>query len=74
MSIYINAYEYFRRRAGMSQIEVSKALGIAQGTVSTWENGRANPTAERLVELSKLYGCTVDDLLKKGVYKLVREE
>lgn len=38
-------------------------MNVAQCTVSAWEIGQTNPTAEKLPKLARLYGCSVDDLL-----------
>lgn len=54
----------FREKAGLSQAAVADALGIRQSTVAMWETGANIPRAEKLPALAKLYGCTVDDLLK----------
>lgn len=47
-----------------SQVEAAKALGIRPSAVSKWERGEAKPRIERLPAIAKLYGCTVEDLLK----------
>ena len=54
-----------RRKAGMTQVEVSRAMGVDQSAVSFWETGVHIPRGEKLVRLAELYGCTVDDLLKE---------
>jgi transcriptional regulator with XRE-family HTH domain len=33
--------------------------------VCQWENGDALPKADKLVAIAKLYGCTVEELLKE---------
>lgn len=48
--------------ARLTQQEVATELGVAQSSVSAWESGEANPSAEKLPELAKLLGCTLDDL------------
>lgn len=53
-----------RQNAGMSVAQVMKALSVSDAAVYQWETGVTMPTGKRLIELSKLYGCTVDDLLK----------
>lgn len=47
----------------MSQESVAARIGITQQAVAKWEAGEALPRAERLIQLAKLYGCTVDELL-----------
>lgn len=52
-----------RRSKGMKQIEVAKALGVNQSTVSGWENGTRQADHETLKKLADLYGVSVDTLL-----------
>lgn len=58
--------EKYRRDAQMSQESVAARIGITQQAVAKWEAGEALPRAERLTQLAKLYGCTVDELLGDG--------
>src|SRR5690606_37946888 len=37
-------------------------LGVAQALVSAWESGAAQLGEHNLVPLSRIYGCTIDDL------------
>lgn len=53
-----------REKAGMTQKEVAKTVGVDQSAVSFWETGKTAPRAAILPILAKLYGCTVDELLK----------
>ena len=46
-----------------TQREVAKALGVENSAVSKWERGINKPRADKLPQLAKLYGCTVDELL-----------
>lgn len=53
-----------RKAAGLTQAQVSEQIGVSTPAVSMWESGQNKPRADTLVELAKLYGCTVDDLLR----------
>ena len=55
-----------RIAAGFTQEMVAAALGIQRSTVAMWEAGRSLPRADKLRALSRLYGCTADDLLKQS--------
>jgi len=59
----LNPFEYYRKNSNMTQKQVADILGLDQTTVSRWEKGRKLPRAERLMAISKLYGCKVEDLL-----------
>ena len=53
-----------RKRAGLTQLEVSKSVGVDQSAVSFWDTGKCIPRGPMLVTLANLYECTVDELLK----------
>lgn len=49
----------------LSQQQVAETLGIDQSAVSLWEQGKTAPRAALLPKLAKLYGCTIDELLRE---------
>ena len=53
-----------RRRMGLSQAELAKALNVTNKAVSKWENGRAKPTTNKLRALSKLFSVPLETLLQ----------
>lgn len=55
-----------REKAGYSQSEVARLLGVDQSTVSMWERGVNAPRAATLVKLAALYCCTIDELFSRG--------
>lgn len=58
--------QHFRKRQGLSQIELAEALAVSRQTISKWETGAALPSAENLAALGQLYGVAVDQLLHGG--------
>lgn len=52
-----------RRAIGMSQYVLAGKLNVTQGAVSSWENGRCFPTIDKLWQMARLFGCTVDELI-----------
>lgn len=53
-----------REKAGLTQEQLGQKLGVGQSTVGMWETGERLPRADKLPELAKALGCTIDDLLK----------
>ena len=53
-----------RRQNNLTQEQLAGLLGVTRQAVSRWESGAAYPETEKLIRLSRLYGCTVDYLLK----------
>lgn len=62
MKLCEKLYE-LRRAAGLSQEELAERLNVSRQAVSKWENGAAQPELSKLVELSRLYSVSVDELL-----------
>lgn len=54
-----------REKAGMTQTEAAKALGVNQSAVSLWESCKTQPRSAQLPKIAKLYGVTVDELLRE---------
>lgn len=52
-----------RAENNMSQFEVAEALNVSRQAISRWETGRAKPSTEKLIALSRLYGVPLDELV-----------
>ena len=61
-----------RVRMGLSQLELSKILGISNKTLSAWEANPSSCPTDRLVELSKHFDCSVDYLLGRTNERVIR--
>ena len=53
-----------RKAKGLTQDDVSKALGIKNTTISNWETGVSRPDVDTLVLLCRYYGITPNDVLE----------
>lgn len=58
------ALKAHRTRCGMTQEFVAEALGVSRQAVSKWENGTSDPTTSNLFALAKLFGISVEELLR----------
>lgn len=54
-----------RTDRGFTQEYVAEALGVSRQAVSKWENGTSDPSTANLMALAKLYGLSVDELLRQ---------
>lgn len=52
-----------RVEKGFSQAEVADFLNISRQSISRWETDKAYPDLDNLVELSKYYEVSIDELL-----------
>ena len=58
-----NKIRELRERRDLSQDEVAKILGVSRTAVVKWETGVNRPRLGRIMEMAKLFRCTVDDLV-----------
>lgn len=52
-----------RKRAGYSQEEFAEIIGVSRQTVSKWETDFMKPETDKLIQISKLYNVSLDELL-----------
>ena len=53
-----------RVTAQLTQEQVAEKIMVSRQTVSNWENGKSLPDIISVMNLSDLYGATLDELLK----------
>lgn len=56
-----------RKKNGWSQEELADKLGVTRQAVSKWEGAQTTPDIQRILEMSKLFGVTVDYLIKDEI-------
>ena len=59
----MNKIKELRIKAGMTQSELSSLLGIAQNTLSYWEQNKYQPDNDTLLKLANIFNVTLDYLL-----------
>ncbi|MGN1410248.1 MAG: helix-turn-helix domain-containing protein [Eubacteriales bacterium] len=52
-----------REKTNITQEQLASQLGIDRSTVAKWESGQSKPRADMLIKLSRIFGCTIDELL-----------
>ena len=65
-----------RKKNGYSQEELAAKLGLSRQAISKWERAEASPDTDNLICLAKLYGVSLDELLKNDddVETIVKEQ
>ncbi len=53
-----------RKRAGWSQEELAEQMDVTRQSISKWEGEQSIPDVEKIIRLSKLFGVSIDYLLK----------
>ncbi|KAB7670809.1 helix-turn-helix domain-containing protein [Bacillus sp. B1-b2] len=53
-----------REKKGWSQTELAEKIHVSRQSVSKWETGKNYPNIEVIIDLSDLFGITIDELLR----------
>lgn len=56
-----------KMRHNMTQEELAEKLGVSRQAISKWEMDTAYPEMNNLVELCRLFSCTMDELVQKDM-------
>ena len=66
-----NRLQQLRKANGYSQDVLAEKLGISRQAVSKWERAESSPSVDNLLDLARLYGITVDEMLNTEGDKVV---
>lgn len=58
----MEAIKILREKAGLTQHQLGQMLKVGQSAVAMWEAGESSPRADKLPELARILGCTIDEL------------
>ena len=56
-------FKEYRKKAGLTQAEAAKKVGVTQSSISYWEKGKTTPSVESLFRMAEVYGCKIGDLV-----------
>ena len=59
----VNRIKQLRTEKEMRQTELARILKIGQATMSNWETGRSEPDYDALIEMSQIFGTSIDYIL-----------
>ena len=63
----MNVFREKRLEILYTQGRLAKEVGVDRTTIAKWETGQTVPRPDKLIKLSILFNCTVDELVKGGV-------
>ena len=56
---------FLREKAGLTQLELSRLVGVTESTVQNWESGRTGTNhIEKVARFCRALNCRVEDLLE----------
>ncbi|MBQ7012746.1 MAG: helix-turn-helix transcriptional regulator [Oscillospiraceae bacterium] len=63
-----------RREHGWSQEQLAEQLGVTRQTVSKWELGSTTPEMNKLLEMSRIFGISIDELTGNTAFSAKPQE
>lgn len=70
----MNRIKFLREQQHLRQIDVAKATGIDQKTLSNYETGKTNPDSFSIIALADFFKVTTDYLLGYSSHNLSNKE
>jgi len=68
MSYFSVNLKKIRRKKGISQTEFAKIFGLTRAAVGAYEEGRAEPKLDKLLEIARYFGLSLDELISSEVF------
>lgn len=66
MILVKNRVRELRRAKGVTQAELARVIGVAQNTLSYWEQGKYDIDTDSLQRIADYFDCSVDYLLVRS--------
>lgn len=63
--VFSKNLKYYLNKNDMTQLDLSKRLGVGTTSVSNWCNGLKSPRMDKLDAMCRLFGCTRSDLMEE---------
>ena len=59
--------QFLRKRNDITQEQLAEKLNVSRQSVSKWESDTAFPEMDKLIQLSEMFNCSLDDIIKKDI-------
>lgn len=67
----INKIKILREKAGLTQAELSRKIGVERAYISRIERNKQQPGLETAIKLAQVFNCKIDDLFIKNKSKTI---
>ena len=65
---------FLRTESGMTQEQFAEKLEVTRQSVSKWESDNGFPELEKILQISRMFGCDLDTLLQGSVCEKKRTD
>ena len=55
---------HLRATRNMTQEQLAMLLGVSRQTVTKWEAEKSNPEMDKLIDMCRIFDCTLDDVVR----------
>ena len=59
--------QYLRKQKKITQEQLAEKMNVSRQTVSRWESDEVTPELGKIVELSELFSCKLDALVRENL-------
>lgn len=66
--------KFLRTQSGLTQKQLAEKLGLKQAAVGAYEEERSTPPVNSLVEISRIFNVSLDNLINKDLSQLPQKE
>ena len=66
---FSNNLQILRKEANLSQEQLADKLNVSRQAVSKWESNNSYPEMDKLIAMTEIFKCTLDDLVNGNVEK-----
>lgn len=61
----MNTFKKLREENHLTQQQFAEKLNVSQQAVTKWETGASLPRGTMLIKISKIFNCSLDELLDR---------
>ena len=66
--------KFLRSQQGLTQKQLAEKLGLKQAAIGAYEEERATPPLTSLLDISKIFGVSIDNLVNQDLSRLPQKE
>lgn len=66
--------QFIRKKENITQEQLAEQLGVSRQSISKWESDSSYPEMEKLLQLCKMFHCSLDDLMQGDVSQTYVED
>lgn len=66
--------QFLRKRNDITQEQLAEKLDVSRQSISKWESDTTYPEMDKLIQLTQMFHCSMDDLLQKDISTLYVED